>query len=116
MQADRVTYNTLLKACMRSNLADKALQTYEQMLHLKLPVSPLALQLNTLHSQQSASLIDSTLSRSLFEVALVCPTMQSQACLPPIRDSFCLIDNNYRMWSSPLLFHQFAAFAVMPAV
>ena len=38
MQPDRVTFNTLLKACMRGNLADKALLTFDKMRQLKIPV------------------------------------------------------------------------------
>lgn len=38
LQADRVTFNTLLKACMRGNLPDKALHTFDQMRQLKIPV------------------------------------------------------------------------------
>lgn len=43
LQADRVTFNTLLKACMRGNLPDKALHTFQHMQQLKLPVGPLHL-------------------------------------------------------------------------
>ena len=39
LQPDRVTFNTLLKACMRSNLVDKALQLFDQMRSLRIPVS-----------------------------------------------------------------------------
>lgn len=55
LQADRVTFNTLLKACMRGNLPDKALHTFRQMQQLKVPVGPLLLtnlaQLHLLHQQ-----------------------------------------------------------------
>ncbi|KAL3142638.1 hypothetical protein ABBQ38_002947 [Trebouxia sp. C0009 RCD-2024] len=37
LQPDRVTFNTLLKACMRGQLADKALHTFDHMRHLKVP-------------------------------------------------------------------------------
>lgn len=43
LQADRVTFNTLLKACMRGNLPDKALHTFHQMHQLKIPVGSLEL-------------------------------------------------------------------------
>ena len=38
LEADRVTFNTLLKACMRGNLPDKALHTFHHMHQLKVPV------------------------------------------------------------------------------
>ena len=43
LEADRVTINTLLKVCMRGNLPDKALHTFNQMQQLKIPVSSLEL-------------------------------------------------------------------------
>lgn len=49
LQPDRVTFNTLLKACMRGQLADKALHTFDHMRHLKVPVGLLCL-LNSLLS------------------------------------------------------------------
>ena len=42
LQPDRVTYNILLKCCMRNRLADKALHTYEEMTKLGIPVYFLA--------------------------------------------------------------------------
>lgn len=41
MKADRVTFNTLLKCCMRSDLPDKAMQLFREMVKLQIPVSPL---------------------------------------------------------------------------
>ena len=38
LEGDRVTFNTLLKACMRGNLPDKALHTFHHMHQLKVPV------------------------------------------------------------------------------
>lgn len=49
LQPDRVTFNTLLKACMRGNLADKALHTFTRMRHLHVPVG----SSGPLHSIQS---------------------------------------------------------------
>ena len=43
MEADRVTFNTLLKACMRGNLADTALHTFHHMQQLNIPVGSLEL-------------------------------------------------------------------------
>lgn len=39
LRPDRVTYNTLLKCCMRNRLADQAMQTYREMVQLAIPVS-----------------------------------------------------------------------------
>ena len=39
LRPDRVTYNTLLKCCMRNRLADQAMQTYREMGQLAIPVS-----------------------------------------------------------------------------
>ena len=39
LKPDRVTYNTLLKSCMRNRLADQALQTHREMMQLGIPVS-----------------------------------------------------------------------------
>lgn len=37
LRPDRVTYNTLLKCCMRNRLADQAMQTYREMVQLAIP-------------------------------------------------------------------------------
>jgi len=39
LRPDRVTYNTLLKCCMRNRLADQAMHTYREMVQLAIPVS-----------------------------------------------------------------------------
>ncbi|KAA6424792.1 MAG: hypothetical protein FRX49_04966 [Trebouxia sp. A1-2] len=37
LRPDRVTYNTLLKCCMRNRLADQAMRTYREMVQLAIP-------------------------------------------------------------------------------
>ena len=39
LKADTVTYNTLLKCCMRNDLPDKALLLFDQMTKATIPVS-----------------------------------------------------------------------------
>lgn len=51
LKPDRVTYNTLLKSCMRNRLADQALQTHREMRQLGIPVSlPPHLPRSCIHS------------------------------------------------------------------
>ena len=55
LEADRVTFNTLLKVCMRGNLPDKALHTFHQMQQLKIPVSSLRLELLAMPGSNSVT-------------------------------------------------------------
>ena len=65
LEADRVTFNTLLKVCMRGNLPDQALHTFHQMQQLKIPVSSLDLLAMPGSISVTSSLASSQSARTL---------------------------------------------------